>query len=83
MISVGVDVSKEKSTICILKPFGEVLMPPRDFQHTKSDMKELLSNLKGYDDDIRITMEATGNYHLPIALRVYHSRVAYVLNNAE
>ncbi len=68
LISVGIDVSKEKSTICILKPFGEVLMPPRDFQHTKSDMKGLQSILKRYDEEIRITMEATGNYHLPIAL---------------
>lgn len=23
MISVGIDVSKEKSTVCILKPYGE------------------------------------------------------------
>ena len=26
LISVGVDVSKGKSTICILKPYGEVIM---------------------------------------------------------
>lgn len=25
MISVGVDVSKEKSTVCIMKPYGEIL----------------------------------------------------------
>lgn len=68
MISVGVDVAKEKSTICILKPFGEVLMPPKDFRHTKSDLKMLVNVLNRYDEDIRITMEATGNYHLPIAL---------------
>ena len=24
MISVGIDVSKEKSTICVLKPYGEI-----------------------------------------------------------
>ena len=35
MISVGIDVSKGKSTICILKPFGEILMSPRDFEHIR------------------------------------------------
>ena len=28
MISVGIDVSKEKSTICILKPYGEIVRKP-------------------------------------------------------
>ena len=26
MISVGIDVSKGKSTVCAIKPYGEVLM---------------------------------------------------------
>ncbi|SES28016.1 hypothetical protein SAMN04487884_12676, partial [Butyrivibrio fibrisolvens] len=25
MISVGIDVSKGKSTVCILKPYGEIV----------------------------------------------------------
>ena len=28
MISVGIDVSKEKSTVCILKPSGEIVRKP-------------------------------------------------------
>ena len=28
MISVGIDVSKDKSTVCFLKPCGEVLVTP-------------------------------------------------------
>ena len=28
MISVGIDVSKGKSTVCIMKPGGEVVKPP-------------------------------------------------------
>ena len=35
MISVGVDVSKGKSTVCILKPYGEVMMSPSDYEHTQ------------------------------------------------
>ena len=25
LISVGIDVSKDKSTVCILKPYGEIV----------------------------------------------------------
>lgn len=24
MLSIGIDVSKEKSTVCVMRPFGEV-----------------------------------------------------------
>ena len=34
MISVGIDVSKEKSTVCVLKPYGEIVMKPTDVLHT-------------------------------------------------
>lgn len=59
MISVGIDVSKGKSTICILKPYGEILMSPHDYNHTQSDMKMLVDKLNKYDDEIHIIMEAT------------------------
>ena len=67
MISVGVDVSKGKSTVCILKPYGEILMPSKDYQHTQSEMKLLVEKLSTCDEEIHVIMEATGNYHLPIA----------------
>jgi len=43
MISVGIDVSKGKSTVCVIKPYGEVLMTPRDFRHTRDDLDSLVS----------------------------------------
>ena len=46
MISVGIDVSKEKSTVCVLKPYGEVVMPPRDVQHTESELAKLVKELQ-------------------------------------
>ena len=66
MISVGIDVSKGKSTICAIKPYGEVLMTPRDFKHTKDDLDSLVKQLSRFKEEIHIIMEATGNYHLPI-----------------
>ena len=66
MISVGIDVSKEKSTACAIKPYGEVLMTPRDFKHTKDDLDSLVKQLSRFKEENHIIMEATGNYHLPI-----------------
>ena len=40
MISVGIDVSKEKSTVCVLKPYGEIVMKPKDVQHTESELSK-------------------------------------------
>ena len=66
MISVGIDVSKEKSTICVLKPYGEIVMKPKDVQHTESDLSKLVGELQELQEEIRVVMEATGAYHLPI-----------------
>ncbi|WP_343217251.1 IS110 family transposase [Clostridium sp. YIM B02500] len=66
MISVGIDVSKEKSTVCILKPYGEIVRSPYEITHTESQIAELVSTIKYLDDEVRVVMEATGNYHLPV-----------------
>ncbi|WP_271814600.1 IS110 family transposase [Clostridium beijerinckii] len=66
MISVGIDVSKEKSTVCILKPYGEIVRSPYEITHTESQIAELVSTIKCLDDEVRVIMEATGNYHLPV-----------------
>ena len=66
MISVGIDVSKGKSTICILKPYGEIVRSPFDVQHTNSELESLVQILEGLDEEFRIAMEATGAYHYPI-----------------
>ena len=66
MISVGIDVSKGKSTVCAIKPYGEVLMTPRDFKHTKDELESLTKQLSRFKEEIHIIMEATGNYHLPV-----------------
>ena len=65
MISIGIDISKGKSMICILKPYGEVIIKTFEIQHTEKDLLEL-SESKRLDDEVRVVMEATGNYHLPV-----------------
>lgn len=66
MISVGIDVSKGKSTVCILKPYGECLFKPFEVLHTKTELESLDSILQRLNGEIRIVMEATGIYNLPI-----------------
>ena len=41
MISVGIDVSKGKSTVCLLKPYGEIICKPFEVQYTEKDLEEL------------------------------------------
>mgnify|MGYP002620740545 FL=1 len=66
MTSVGIDVSKGKSTVCILKPYGEVIVSPYEVQHTEADLRVLISRIKSIEGEVRIVMEATGAYHLPL-----------------
>lgn len=66
MVSVGIDVSKEKSTVCILKPYGEIISSPFEVSHTEKAMESLAEMLGRLDGDVRVVMEATGIYHLPV-----------------
>lgn len=66
MISVGIDISKEKSTVCILKPNGVILSSPFEILHTEKELSELATMLKRFDEEVRVVMEATGAYHLPV-----------------
>ena len=66
MISVGIDISKGKSTVCILKPYGEVVAKPFEIRHTKHDLEALAAMLQKLNDEVKVVMEATGVYHLPV-----------------
>lgn len=67
MNSVGIDISKGKSTIAVMRPFGEVVISPFEVRHTDSEVSELARRLKSLDGKTRVVMEATGNYHAPVA----------------
>ncbi|MDE7390634.1 MAG: IS110 family transposase [Lachnospiraceae bacterium] len=66
MISVGIDVSKGESTVCIMKPGGEVLRPPFKMLHSIEDILHLVDLIKSYDEETRVVLEDTGHYHLPV-----------------
>lgn len=67
MNSVGIDVSKGKSMIAVMRPFGEVVVSPFEIHHTDSELCELTKLLSGLSGETRVVMESTGNYHLPVA----------------
>ena len=62
MNAVGIDVSKGKSTVVILRPFGEV-------KHTDSEITALIKRIKAIDGETRIVMEHTGHYYEQLLIR--------------
>lgn len=40
MNSVGIDVSKGKSTVVALRPMGEVALPPTEYLHTEIELEK-------------------------------------------
>lgn len=77
MISVGIDVSKGKSTICVLKPYGEIVCSPFEVLHVEKDLENFHNLLQKLDGEIRIVMDATGIYHLPV-LSFLHDKGYFV-----
>lgn len=82
MNSVGIDVSKGKSMIAVMRPFGEVVYSPFEVTHTSSELSSLAKRLKSLDGETRVVMEATGNYHLPIAMALHEAGIYVSVVNA-
>jgi len=77
MNAVGIDVSKGKSTVAILRPLGEVVSLPFDVTHDFGSLERLADQIICLDGDSRVLMEATGRYHEPVAMAL-HERGIYV-----
>ena len=77
MNSVGIDISKGRSTVAVMRPFGEVVISPFEVRHTDSELSELARQLKSLNGETRVVMEATGNYHAPVA-KLLHDAGLYV-----
>ena len=77
MNAVGIDVSKGKSTVAVLRPYGEVVVSPFDVAHTGSDLRALADLIKKLPGETKVVMEATGNYFESIA-RYLHEQNIFV-----
>lgn len=67
MNAVGIDVSKGKSMVAIIRPFGEIVSSPFEIKHTSSDIKSLIKLINSVEGESRIVMEHTGRYYEPLA----------------
>lgn len=66
--SVGIDISKHKSTVAVRRPGGEIVLMPFDICHNVDGITSLIKIPKSLDGEIRVVMEHTGAYWRPIAL---------------
>ena len=81
MISVGIDVSKDKSTVCMLRPYGEVVESPYNIDHTEQALNTLIERIKSFDEDVKVVLEATGGYHQVVVAKLLTSNIFTVVVN--
>lgn len=77
MNAVGIDISKGKSMVSVMRPLGEVVAKPFSVRHTGSELKELADYLKSLKGETRVIMEHTGRYYEPVA-QFLHDAGLYV-----
>lgn len=82
MNAVGIDVSKGKSMIAVMRPFGEVVVSPFEVRHTDSELSKLARLLQSLDGETRVVMEYTGNYHAPVAWSLHDAGIYVSVVNA-
>ncbi len=81
MISVGIDISKDKSTVCMLRPYGEVVEAPYSIDHTEQALNSLIERIKSFDEDVKVVLEATGGYHQVVVAKLLSAGVFTVVVN--
>ncbi|MBR6644128.1 MAG: IS110 family transposase [Clostridia bacterium] len=81
MISVGIDISKDKSTVCMLRPYGEVVEAPYNIDHTEQALNTLIERIKSFDEDVKVVLEATGGYHQVVVAKLLTSNIFTVVVN--
>lgn len=67
MNAAGIDVSSRKSTVAVLRPFGEVVRDPFEVSHSAAGLASLVQQLKAIDGETRVVMEHTGRYYEAVA----------------
>jgi len=76
MNAVGIDVSKGKSMVAVLRPLGAVVAKPFEVLHTAAELKKLTDFLKSLDGETKVVMEHTGRYYEPVAHTIHHQGLA-------
>ena len=82
MNCVGIDISKGKSMIVVMKSFGEVVVSPFEVRHTANELSKRAILLKSLDCETRVVIETTGNYHAPMAWLLHDAGLYVSVVNA-
>ena len=77
MNAVGIDVSKGKSMVAVLRPLGVVVAKPFEVSHTAAELGKLANFLKSLDGETKVIMEHTGRYYEPV-VQVIHEQGLFV-----
>lgn len=83
MNAIGIDVSKGKSKIAIIRPFGEIIAKPFDIAHHPDQLAELAQYIHSLDGESRVVMEHTGKYSEPIANFLCNAGIFVCMVNAK
>ena len=73
MNAAGIDISSRKSTVAVLRPFGEIVELPFDVQHNAEALTALAEQLKSIDGETRVVMEHTGRYYESVAKTLHEA----------
>jgi len=83
MNAVGIDVSKGKSMVTIMRPFGEVVASPFEVTHNGNELGKLATSIKSLHGETKVIMECTGNYYYPIAHALHAAGLFVSVVNAK
>ena len=75
MNAVGIDVSKGKSMIAVMRPGKETVIEPFEIGHTDSELMDLAKLITSLEGATKVVMEATGNYHAPVAWLLHNAGI--------
>ena len=83
MNAVGIDVSKGKSKIAIIRPFEEIVAKPFDVTHYPDQLGELADYINSLEGESRVVLENTGKYSEPIANFLHEEGIFVCVVNAK
>ena len=78
MNAVGIDVSKGKSMVAIMRPLGEILFTPFEIKHTTGNIKSFVKLINSIEGESRIVMEHTGRYYEVLAYQLLIGKIARI-----
>lgn len=82
MYAIGIDISKGKSTVAIIKD-GDIFVKPFSIDHTDEGVNFLISKISNVNPkDIKFVMESTGIYHFPVLFKLLDSKYFVAVENA-